>query len=293
MGGQRVVRIDDRGILHVIGGTGEAGYSGDGGPARDARFNNLHNLAISPDGDLYLSDTWNCCVRKISGDSVATVAGTGENGFGGDGGPATEALFGGVYCVALDPQGERLYMADLDNRRVRVLNTETGVVTTVAGNGDSGVPADGARATASPLVDPRAVAVDRAGRVYILERIGHALRVVEPDGSIRTVVGTGEAGATGDGGDARNATLCYPKHLCIDLDGNVVIADTNSHAIRKYLPREGVIVRVAGTGAQGSAGLDGDPLEAELHYPHGVTVPPCGTLTIADSYNHRVLKIVA
>src|SRR5205807_9605780 len=108
---------------------------------------------------------------------------------------------------------------------------------------------------------------------------------------IHTVAGTGRAGATSDDGDARQAQLNGPKHLCIDLDGNVIIADTESHLIRKYLPKEGKIVRVAGTGKKGSAGLGGDPLQAELSQPHGVYVNSSGTLYIADSSNDRVLKI--
>src|SRR6185503_46485 len=123
----------------------------------------------------------------------------------GDGGPAKQAQFGGLYCASLDPRRENLYLADLDNRRVRAVNLKTGLVRTVAGNGERGVPKDGAKAVDAPLVDPRAVAVDREGNVYVVEREGHALRVVAPDGSIRTVVGTGARGDTGDGGDAHEA----------------------------------------------------------------------------------------
>src|SRR5438067_638020 len=108
-------------------------------------------------------------------------------GAGGGARPADKARFGGIYCVALAPDGRKLYLADLDNRRVRAIDLATAVVTTVAGNGQKGVPADGAKATDAPLVDPRAVAADGRGNVYVLERGGHALRVVTPDGLIRTV----------------------------------------------------------------------------------------------------------
>src|SRR5262249_54250955 len=147
---------------------------------------------------------------------------------------AAKAKFGGVYCVALDPKGEQMYLADLDNLRIRAIDMKTGTVRTVAGNGKKGVPEDGAEATKAPLVDPRAVAVDGKGNVYILERSGHALRVVDSSGKIRTVAGTGKQGATGDGGDALKATFNGPKHLCIDKDGGVLIADTENHLIRKY-----------------------------------------------------------
>jgi sugar lactone lactonase YvrE len=161
----------------------------------------------------------------------------------------------------------------------------------VAGNGDKGVPADGSQATKSPLVDPRAAAVDTKGNLWILERGGHALRVVDDKGKIRTVAGTGKKGDSGDGGDALTATFNSPKHLCIDLDGNVIIADSGNHAIRKYIVGEGKIVRVAGSGKKGDTGVGGDPLKVDLNEPHGVCVHPAGALYIADSNNHRVLKL--
>jgi sugar lactone lactonase YvrE len=155
------------------------------------------------------------------------------------------------------------------------------------------VPADGAVATDAPLVDPRAAAYDRRGNLYILERNGHALRVVGPDGRIRTVVNAaGAKGATGDGGPALAATLNGPKHLCIDRDDSVLIADAENHLVRRYSPSSGLITRVAGTGKKGAAGLGGPPEQCELNRPHGVTVHRDGTLYITDSYNHRVLRIV-
>jgi DNA-binding beta-propeller fold protein YncE len=291
--GQRVGRIDARGILTTIAGTGKKGAGGDGGPAARAEFNGMHSLAVAPAGDIFLTDTWNNRVRKIDAATgvVSTVAGTGIKGFGGDGGPATQAQFGGIYCAALDATGQRLYLADLDNRRIRMVDVTTNVVTTVAGNGKKGVPEDGALANQAPLVDPRAVAVDARGNVYVLERSGHALRVVDSQGHIRTVAGTGKAGSAGDGGAARQAALNGPKHLCIDRDGNVIIADTENHLIRKFLPVAGKMVRVAGTGEKGSSGVGGPPDRLELSQPHGVHVDAAGVLFIADSSNHRILRI--
>lgn len=291
--GHRVRKLDDKGRLHTVAGTGEKGYAGDDGPATKARFNSMHSLAVASNGDIYLADTWNNRVRKIDARSgkIVTVAGTGEKGFRGDGGPATSACFGGIYCLALDAKGEKLYLADLDNRRIRMVDLRNGVVETVAGNGERGVPKDGVEARKAPLVDPRAVAVDAKGNIYILERAGHALRVVDAEGKIRTVAGSGKKGFSGDGGDARRAEFNGPKHLCVDGEGNVWIADTENHVIRKYLPREGKVVRVAGCGRMGGAGLNGPPSEAELNRPHGVHVRPDGTLYIADSGNDRIVKI--
>jgi DNA-binding beta-propeller fold protein YncE len=291
--GHRVLKVDGKGTLSTVAGTGQKGDGGDGGPGAKATFNGMHNLAVAANGDLYLADTWNNRVRKIDSKTgvITPLAGTGQKGFGGDGGLALKAQFGGVYCVALDPKGEYLYVADLDNRRIRAIDLKTNVVRTVAGNGQKGIPQDGATATEAPLVDPRAVAVDATGNVYVLERSGHALRVVSPDGKIRTVVGTGKAGAAGDGGDALKASLNGPKHLCVDAQGNVLIADAENHLIRKYVPKEGKIVRVAGTGKRGSTGVGGDPLRAELSRPHGVFVHATGAIYIVDSDNHRILKI--
>jgi DNA-binding beta-propeller fold protein YncE len=293
MPGQRVFRIDNKGEMTHFAGTGKKGDGGDGGQATAAEFNGPHSLAVGPDGSVYVADTWNNRVRRIDPKTgtIRAFAGSGEKGFGGDGGPAEKAQFGGVYCIAFDPRGEQMYLADLDNRRVRAIDMKTGTVRTVAGNGQKGVPQAGAEAVRAPLVDPRAVAADAAGNCYVLERSGNALRVVDAQGKIRTVAGTGKAGATGDGGDALRATLNGPKHLCVDGDGNVVIADTENHLIRKYLPKEGKIVRVAGTGKKGTAGLGGLPERVELSQPHGVTAHKDGALYISDSSNNRVLRI--
>jgi DNA-binding beta-propeller fold protein YncE len=292
MTGQRVRKIDAKGVVSTVGGDGQKGAEGDGGDAAKARFNGIHNLAIAPNGDIYLADTWNSRVRKIDAKgTVTTVAGTGKRGFSGDGGPATQADFGNVYCVTLDPKGEKLYAADLDNRRIRVIDLKSGVVSTVAGNGKKGVPEDGATAKEAPLVDPRAVAPDADGNVYILERSGHALRAVDAAGKIRTVAGTGKAGLSGDGGDARKAALNGPKHLCIDRDGTVLLADTENHVVRRYNPKDGTIVRVAGSGKKGTKGVGGSPLDSEMNQPHGVYVHRDGSLYISDSSNHRILKL--
>jgi DNA-binding beta-propeller fold protein YncE len=291
--GHRVCRIDKSGILTKIAGKGTKGLSGDGGPPLAAEFNAMHNLAITPGGDIYLADTLNHRVRKIDLKSglITTAAGT-DKGFSGDGGPATSARFSGIYCISLDPRGERLYLADLDNRRIRMVDLKTSIVSTVAGNGEKGVPADGAEAVRAPLVDPRAVTADAQGNVYVLERSGHALRVVDREGRIRTVVGTGQKGASGDGGSAIAATLNGPKHLCIDQDGAVIIADTENHAIRKYFPKDGKIVRLAGKGTRGTSGVGGPALEVEMNQPHGVYVHPSGDLYVTDSTNRRILKII-
>jgi DNA-binding beta-propeller fold protein YncE len=302
LAGERGLKVDSQGTLHIVAGTGKKGAGGDGGPARQATFNGMHSLAVQrKTGDVYLADTWNGRVRKLDPKTGTIDAVAGQQyidplakkktyEYAGDGGPAREARFGGIYCICLSPDGSKLYITDLENRRIRVLDLRTGRVDLVAGNGKKGVPADGADARTSPLVDPRACAVDGKGNVYILERGGHALRVVDAQGKIRTVAGTGKSGNTGDGGPAIEATLSGPKHLCIDHDGSVIIADTANHVIRRYRPSDGIIVRLAGTGKKGMSGSGGAPLEVSFNEPHGVTVHPDGTLYIVDSLNNRVFR---
>jgi sugar lactone lactonase YvrE len=290
--GGRVLRIDAKGILTIVAGTGSTGNDGDGGPARKASFNGMHSLAVAPDGSVYLADTWNNRIRKLDprAGTIMAFAGTGKKGYAGDGGPAIGAQFGGVYCIAFNPNFDKLVVTDLDNRRIRVIDLKTGLVRLVAGNGAKGIPRDGAVATLAPLVDPRAAVMDRQGNVYILERSGHALRIVDPQGTIRTVVGTGQPGNTGDGGDARLATLNGPKHLCLDRHDHVIIADTANHVIRRYTPADGKIVRLAGTGKKGDSGTGGAPLEVSFNEPHGVHVDRDGTLYIVDSMNGRIFR---
>jgi NHL repeat len=294
MTGLRVRKIGPDGLVTTVAGTGHVGSGGDDGPAAKAGLNGPHSLAVTRNGDIFVADTWNNRVRKIDARSgrITNVAGTGRKGFSGDGGPATHAEFGGIYCLALDEAGQTLDLADLDNRRIRRIDLATGIVSTVAGNGKEGVPRDGDDARSSPLVDPRAVALDGRGNLYILERSGHALRVVDRSGKIRTVAGTGKQGDSGDGGDARAARLNGPKHLCVDAKGNVLIADTENHRVRIYHPDDGTIRAVAGNGRKGTKGLGGPPVDGDLNQPHGVTIGPGGILYISDSSNNRILKIV-
>ena len=292
--GGHVHSVDSQGIFSTIAGTGLKGDTGDDGPAKNATFNAMHSLAIAPSGEIFIADTLNNRVRKIDPRSglITPFAGTGKKAYAGDGGPAVKADCDGVYCIAFSPDAKTLYLVDLENRRIRAVDMQTNVIRLIAGNGQRGIPADGAVAREAPLVDPRAVAADGAGNVYVLERSGHALRVVDRDGKIRTVAGTGQAGPAADDGPALTATLRGPKHLCLDHDQNVLIADTDNHVIRKYVPKHEQLVRVAGTGKPGTAGLGGPPVKAEFNQPHGVCIDAKGSLFIVDSLNDRVLKVV-
>lgn len=284
--GNRLLKVSADGMLTHVAGRPEPGLSGDGGPGLEAQFHGPHNLAVLRGGRILIGDTWNGRVREVDAKTgkVGTLPGFDT--------PVARAKGAGPYCITADPVGAKLYIADLT--QVWELEIKSGVLRRVAGNGKKGIPMDGALAVDAPLVDPRAVAPDRSGNVYILERGGHALRVVDKEGHIRTVVNaSGKAGSHGDGGPGLDAALNGPKHLCVDKDGSVLIADAENNLIRRYVPATGKIERVAGTGKKGSSGVGGAPEACELARPHGVTVHPAtGELYITDSYNNRVLKIV-
>ena len=283
--GNRLLQVDGGGQLTHFAGDLKPGYSGDGGPALRAQFNGPHNFAILPDGNILIADTWNGCIRKV--DVKARTVKTLE----GWTAPKGKERGNGPYCITLSADKTKLHISDL--RQVHELDLASGKARIVAGNGKKGVPVDGEKAVDQPLVDPRAAAADKLGNLYILERGGNALRVVDPEGRIKTVVNaSGKQGGAGDGGPALAATMNGPKHLCVDQDGTVIIADAESHLVRRYIPAKGKIERIAGTGKKGSAGVGGDPLKCQLSRPHGVTIHPAtGELFITDSYNNRILKI--
>lgn len=282
LAGGRVHRIDSGGSLTRIAGDGSKSYLGDGGPAIKATFNGMHNCAITDEDHLLIADSWNHCVRRIdlATGKIDTIIGTGEEGFGGDDGKASDANFNFVMCITLNPRKDKLHIVDLKNRRVRDVDLTTGLVSTVAGNGERGVPNNGDLATAGPLVDPRAVASDADGNLYVLERGGHALRVVRADGTIQTVAGTGRKGFRD--GPALESEFGSPKHVCVGPAGRVYIADDQNGAIRRYDPKSGQVETVLGRGR-------GDG-RIQLKNPHGVCIYD-GKLYVIDSGNHRILSV--
>jgi sugar lactone lactonase YvrE len=249
--------------------------------AKDTPFNGMHNLARTRSGKIYISDTRANLIRKLDETTgeVTIIAGTGELGYNGDGIPATEAMLADPISISLSQDDKELYICDIKNFRVRVIDLTTGIIRTAAGNGSSAIPADGAVASESPLVDPRGAAADSKGNLYILSRKGHALRVVRPDGRIYTVAGTGEAHAAD--GPALQAGMKGPKHLCIDLDDTVIIADAENHLIKRYDPKGQTLLTL----------LNHGPNNTPLNRPHGVWVRADGTLYICDSWNDRILKL--
>jgi len=292
-GGHRVRRIDPDGRVTTLAGTGEAGYSGDAGPALEARLNKPHELRIGPDGALYVSDSFNHVIRRIDLDRavISTVAGNGERGFAGDGGPATAASLDRPHSFEFGPDGT-LYIADVGNHRIRAVDPDDGTIRTLAGTGAKAPTPDGARFATAPLHGPRAIDIDRHGRLWVALREGNQVHRLDLDaGTIHHLAGTGAKGYSGDGGPAREATLDGPKGIMIDAAGDAWVVDTENHAIRVIRAADGTIETLVGTGTAGD-GPDGDPRLCRLARPHGVLLDPAGVF-IADSENHVVRRLLA
>jgi hypothetical protein len=231
-GHAKIFRVGVDGIARHIAGTGVSGFSGDGGPALKAQINFSNHLVADIAGNLFVADTANHRVRKISTNGViTTVAGTGKSGFSGDGGPAVEAELGAPAAIAIDAIGN-VYIAEFFNHRIRKITTE-GIITTIAGTGTPGYNGDGQLAIESQIGEPTGVAVDRAGYVYISDQVNMRVRVVTPSGVMHTVAGTGNLGHTGDGGPAEKAQTSNPDIIAFGPNGNLFIPDHINAVVRK------------------------------------------------------------
>lgn len=281
-------------IVSTVAGTGQRGSEGDGGPALKANFVRPVGVAVDAKGNLYIADTGAHKIRKIDATGViTTVAGNGRCCFSGDGLPATHADFTPPYGITVDRSGH-LYIVDRDNQRIRRVDGQTGVMTTVAGNGVRGYNGDGKPASKASLADPMGVAVGRDGSIFIADQGNHRIRKVDATtGIISTVVGTGIQGLEGDGGlgTAARLSLNSPAGVAIDGDGNLYISDTGNQRVRAVKDSTGFITAIAGSGTYGFSGDNGPATEADLANPTGLAFDQEGNLYIADTDNHRVRKV--
>ena len=291
-GNHRIRRIDaGTGNISTFAGAG-FGFGGDGGPADKALFRYPAGVAVDAAGNVYVADRRNLRVRRVDGatSAISTFAGTGEEGFGGDGGPASKARFRNPTDVAVDAPGN-VYVADRGNHRVRRVDGTTGVITTYAGVGERGFGGDGGPATEALLGHPSGVAVDAFGNLYIVDYWTARIRRVDAaTGLISTIAGTGQRGFGGDGGPA-NETRLSPWDVEVDAAGNVYIVESGSHRVRRIDGATGVISTFAGTGQRGFGGDGGPADKALLNSPARVAVDATGNVFMADTLNRLVRRV--
>jgi NHL repeat len=279
------------GDISTFAGTGAAAFGGDGGPATAAALNGPTAVAWLADGSVLVADIANHRVRHISpSGAIRTVAGTGTQGFSGDGGPATSARLNSPVDVEPTADGGFL-IADMGNRRVRRVSP-AGVITTVAGTGSEGSSGDGGPATSARLTYPVGVAVTSDGGFLVADAGSHRVRKVSAGGTITRVAGNGEQGGTGDGGPATSARLNAPVGVAALPEGGFLVAEYEGHRVRR-VSAGGVITRVAGTGSAGFSGDGGAATHARLNRPVFVSATSDGGFLIGDSVNDRVRKVSA
>jgi sugar lactone lactonase YvrE len=289
----RIRRIAPDGRISTVAGNGRAGDSGDGGPAVAASLYWPHDVAVDPTGDIYIADSHNNRIRRVTRDGIIrTVVGTGRGGYNGDGIPATRAQIYRPKSVV--PTTSTLYFSDGDNNRIRSVDLVTGLIRTIAGTGQAGYSGDGGPATRARLNAPRSLARTATGDLVVADSRNHAVRWIDVHGRIHTVAGTGVAGFSGDGGRATAARLNTPRGVALgDGDRTLYIADAVNDRVRQVVLTTGVITTVVGDGAYRFAGDGGTAARASISRPHGVTVDRDGSLLIADTANNRIRRITA
>jgi len=302
-GNHVVRRVDPSGVIATVAGTGERGYAGDGGAATKAKLNEPYEVRFDRSGDLVFVEMQNHIVRKVTvaNGIITTIAGTGERGFGGDGGPAVAAKLNQPHSIQFAPDGD-LYICDIGNHRLRRVAEATGLIDTVSGNGRTDGVEDGAPFAGAPLNGPRAIDFDREGNAWLALREGNRVyRLDFATGTLHHVAGTGAQGFTGNGDAAAAATLSGPKGISVDAKDaegardarrNIYLADTESHSIRMIdrAVEPPVLRLIAGTGQPGP-GTPGDALKCRMARPHGVYVDKDGAIYVGDTENHRVWVI--
>jgi len=280
------------GIITTVAGSGGNGSSGDGGLAILAKFKNAEGVFVVANGDLYLADTGNHEIRKVTAATglVTLVVGSTSPGYSGDGGAATAARLRLPAAIVVAANGD-MYIADTGNDAVRKVTAATGIATTYAGTGTTGYTGDGGAATSARLSGPQGLVLAGNGDLYIADTGNNVIRrVTAATGVITTFAGTGTAGFLGDGGVATSARLNAPESVSISASGELYIADAGNNRIRR-VSTGGTITTVAGTGTAGSAGDGGLPTAAQLNSPHGIAVSTSGTYYISDRVNNEIRRV--
>ena len=292
----RVRKVDAvTGVITTVAGNGMSGYSGDNGAAVSASLYGPFGISVTNRGDIYIADKNNHRIRKVDSATgmITTIAGSGINGYSGDSGPATSASLASPYGVLVDAAGNVL-IADTNNARIRRVDVATGVMSSVAGVGGNYAGDNGSSALAL-LSGPEKLAIDVADNIFVADSSNNRIRKVDAiTGVITTVAGNGAVSYTGDTGDNGPATSSYinnPRGVALDMMGNIYIADSGNHRIRKVDALTDVITTVAGTGIGSYSGDNGPATSAMINYPKGITLDNAGNIYIADEYNGRIRKV--
>jgi len=262
------------GIITTIAGPGMTTYP--------------YGVCMDASGNIFVAETYNHRIRMIDpSGNISTVAGTGRVGYSGDGGPATAASLNRPHGIWANPSGDILVTEEFSHCIRRF--TVGGDITTVAGTGRAGYSGDGSPATAARLNIPYGVCADASGNIFVADTYNHCIRMIDPSGNISTVAGTRRAGYSGDGGPATAAWLSRPFGVCADPSGDILVADTYNHRIRRFTVG-GDITTVAGTGRAGYSGDGGPAMSAQLYMPSDIYADASGTILVADTFNNRIRK---
>lgn len=279
--------------VYMVAGTGELGSIGDGGLATRARLWFAAGVAVDAAGNIVIADSFNNRVRRVDAASgkIETVAGTGQQGFSGDGDLATEAQLNSPSGVAIDDKGN-IIIADSFNNRIRIVDARTGIISTVAGTGEQGCSGDDGLAVRAQLSGPTGLAMGADGTLFIADSGNHRIRRLDRSQQVLvTVAGSGVAGDAGDGGLAVQAELNDPSGVAVDRNGHLLIADTMNNRVRRVDAASGIMSTVAGTGEEGFDG-DGDSATlARLMQPSGIAVDAEGAVYLSDTFNNRIRRI--
>ena len=280
------------GIITTVAGNGSPGFSGDGGPATAAKLKFPEDVAVAGNGDIYIADSGNHVIRKVTAatGAITTVAGNGSPGYTGDGVPATATSLKSPRGIQVAANGD-LYIGDRSNSRIRKVIAATGLITTYAGTGVAGYSGDGGAAILARINVPQGLHLTGTGDLYIADAGNNVLRKISVLGIITTVAGTGTVGYSGDGGPATAARLNAPEAVHLAPSGDIYFSDTGNNVMRRVRVGSLDIATMAGNGTAGFGGDGGPATSAMLNTPRGVAVHASGVVYVSDKNNHRVRKV--
>ncbi|MBS1599498.1 MAG: hypothetical protein JST75_14830 [Bacteroidetes bacterium] len=284
----------DRWIMSTVAGSDTHGYSGDGGPVKNALFGGIQNVYVDSRGNIFIADLDNQVIRKVDARNgiVTTVAGNGQNGFSGDGGPANQASLSNAFHVVADEDGN-LYISDLSNNRIRRVDHATGIIKTIAGTGDAGFNGDGP-ALSRQLMGPFGIKLDKKGNLVFSDQFGLCIRRLDlRTGKLTTIAGNNlSRGFSGDGGPATQAAFNFIWHVAVDeQSGDIYVNDQANYRIRKIDARTGIINTIAGNGIMGNSGNGGPATQASFTEPVGVAVDQDGNVFISDQVLMQIYRV--